>query len=449
MGIRRIVGCWAALRLVLVGIAISTASTAFAQETAPAGWRLAWSDDFDVLDETKWRRADDDKPTNNSLHAYLPEQVSVADGKLVILSENKPAHGQPHRSGLVTSQRAQRCGRWEVRAQLPTTAGIWPAIWLLPDGPWPSEGEIDFMEYRGDRPALVTSAFHWGAAEPYQHDYHVVEHQAAIADQLVTYDREFHTFAVEWLPDQLRFFVDDLHHATFYSDECGDFFPKLTAPMRLVINTAVGGDYCTPPDATTVWPQRLLVDWVRVYERDADKSEEPQAAALRNGDFEERGGSLAGWHVFGSRTDGQPNVQAYRGAVHSGRASLKVSGPGGGDENYSGVSQGVPVQGGDRVRAQLSAKVLSAESLANTDNRVTMKIEFYKNRGDYFGGPAMLATEERPVADAATVCDAWRECTVAATAPPGTVEARLSIVLAQKNQGSGAVHIDDVTLKAE
>ena len=406
----------------------------------PPGWRLVWSDDFDKFDESLWTRESSDRPTNNSLHAYLPEQVSVEDGKLILTSEDKPSGKLAYRSGLVKSKRAQRLGRWEVRAKLPTGAGLWPAIWLLPDGPWPSEGEIDFMESRGDRPALVTSAFHWGTQSPYFHDFHVVEHRASRFGKPVTYHDDFHTFAVEWLPDQIRFYVDDLQHAVFYSDECGDFFPKLTAPMRLILNTAIGGEYASPPDATTKWPQRFEVDWVRVYEA----TEAPGEFEFVNGDFEAQDGSLAGWHVFGNDLKDNPNVSVHREAVRGGKAALKLFGPFAGGETYSGVSQGIAVAGGDRVAARLFAQVRASDSFSESGNQVFAKIEFYKNRGDYFGGPAMLGVEEQLIADASTTPDEWHEHELAATAPAGSVEARLSIVFRQRNNAPGAVFVDDV-----
>ena len=136
----------------------------------PPKWRLVWSDDFDTLDPDKWELIESSQPTNDSLQDYLPEQISVKDGKLEILSENKPSRGLPYRSGQVVSRLAQRLGRWEVRAKLPGTTGMWPAIRLLPDAPWPTGGEIDIMENRGNQPTITSSAFHWGTRNPDSHD---------------------------------------------------------------------------------------------------------------------------------------------------------------------------------------------------------------------------------------------------------------------------------------
>jgi len=410
------------------------------KNTPPPGWRLVWEDDFAAFDEAKWSRVESHHPTNNSLQAYLPEQVTVDDGKLVILSESRPAGQLAFRSGQVKSKHSWLHGRFEVRAKLPGTRGMWPAIWLLPDGPWPSEGEIDIMENRGNQPAITSSAFHWGAVSPRQHDFFAVEQRTSLAGKLVHYSDDFHTFAVEWLPDQLRFYVDDVYHTIFYNDECGDVLPQLKAPMRLVINTAIGGDFLPPPDDTTVWPQRFEVDWVRVYERDESRGEH----TLMNGGFEASGGSLAGWHVFGNRMAGDANVLAHRQAVKSGKGALKLSGQMSGDENYSGITQGISVTGGDSVRARLSAFVRSQQPLAGSNNRVYMKIEFYNHWADYFGSPAMLAVKEVLIADAATLADKWLDHELTTVAPAGAVEARLSLVFAQAADEPGAIHIDDV-----
>jgi hypothetical protein len=150
-------------------------------------------------------------------------------------------------SGKVVNSPAQRLGRWEVRAKLPRGPGVSSAIRLRPDGPFPTAGGIDIMVNRGDRPTITSSAFHWPATNRGEHDSFAVELQMAIAGQLLSYADGFHTFACEWVENQLRFYVDDVHHGTFYDDEVGYFLPKLSAPMRLIIDAAI-------------------VDWVRIYE---------------------------------------------------------------------------------------------------------------------------------------------------------------------------------------
>ena len=210
--------------------------------------------------------------------------------------------------------------------------------------------------------------------------------------------------------------------------------------MRLMINTAIGGDFLPAPDESTEWPQRFLVDWVRVYEP-ADNIDE---RVFTNGDFEVDGGTLTGWHAFGNRIGDEPNIVANHDAAKTGHASLKLSGQRSGGENYSGASQGFGVESGGRVTARLAALVRSPESLAGTSSRAYMKIEFYNNWGDFFGGPAMLGVEERLIADGTTPVDEWNVHEISADVPAGAVEARLSIVYAERADGPGAVRVDAV-----
>ena len=371
----------------------------------PPRWKLVWSDDFDSLDKDKWDLSGSSRP------------VSVKDGKLAL------------QSGQVVSRLAQRFGRWEVRAKLAGTQGVSSTIRLLPDGPFPTAGAIDIMVNRGDRQTITSSAFHWPATTPGAHDSFAVEQQMAIGERLVSYADGFHTFACEWVENQLRFYVDDVHHGTFYDDEIGYFLPKLSAPMRLIIDAASGR-------------QPLLVDWVRIYELAA----EPGTRAFRNGSFDENGGSAAGWHIFGNRIDDSPNVLVHRQAVRNGTHALKISGQAIGEANYSGVTQSISVAAGERVRAKLAAFVRSQEDLVDPQDGVWMKIEFYNHWGDYFGGPALLGFEERRVADAATPTDVWRDHELEAVVPAGAVEARLSLSFGQATNEPGAIYIDAVEL---
>jgi alpha-glucosidase len=338
----------------------------------PPRWRLAWSDESGAFDPERWP--------------------------------------------------AQRLGRWEVRAKLPAGSAVSSAISLRPDGPSPAPAEIVIVGHRGDQPTITSSAFHWTAPNSGSRETFEVEQQTAVGGALVSYTEGFHSFACEWVGSQLRFYVDDMHHGTFYNDEVGWILPALMMPMRLVIDPAIA------------------VDSVRVYEL----ADEPGVRAFRNGGFDENGGSPAGWHIFGNRIDGSPNVLVQRQAVRDGTHALKIAGQAIGDSNYSGVSQGISVAPGERVLARLAAFVRPEEDLTDTNDRAWMKIEFYNHWGDYFGGPAMLGVEEREIADAAMPTGAWREHELAAVAPPGAVEARLTLVLGQNANGPGAVYIDAI-----
>lgn len=414
----------------------------------PPGWRLAWQDDFDQFDAATWTKVDTNVPTNNSRQDYLPEQVTVENGSLVITAEDEPSRGLPYRSGQVISKSEQRLGRWEVRAKLPTSRGMWPAIWLLPQVDrylWPSGGEIDILENRGDQPNLTSSAFHYGSRTPYLHQFVYDEQQTAVGDSLANYHDSFHTYAVDWTDNYLRFYVDGVNHYTVYDEDVGGFLSQNTAPMQLVINNAIGGAFLDDPDASTVWPQRMEIDWVRVYE----PAPESFVATFTNGDFEQGQGLLSGWSVFGNDLRDNPNVRLASEATAGGEHSLKLFGTfAPGVTSYSGVAQGISVAEGAEVRAAASAFIKSNDSIAGTDNSVQLKIEFYSEFGAKYGSAKMLGEESLEIATANTVEDAWHAHELVRTAPAGAVEARLSLVFTQPGQGAGAVHIDDVAFTA-
>jgi len=412
----------------------------------PPAWNLVWEDTFDTFDGQKWTKIHSTQPTNHSQQAYLPQQVTIDDGKLVITATDTPFQNLPYRSGQIISKSEQRFGRWEIRASLPTTQGMWPAIWLLPDVSrhnWPSGGEIDIMENRGNQPLLTSSAFHYGTNPPYHHDFVYQEHQAANLGGQINYHEGFHTYAVDWTDRQIRFYVDDVHHYTVYDEDVGNFISQSTAPMQLVINNAIGGTFLPNPDASPQWPQKMEIDWVKVYEQGPGAD----VVTFSNGSFEENGGSLAGWSVFGSTLADNSNVSVRNTAVEQGEASLKLFGQFGSSPNYSGVTQGISVLAGQTVQASLEAFISSADSLTGTGNLASLKIEFYDHFGAKFGSGAMLDVQEIVIANASTTNDAWHSHTLTATAPENAVEARLAVVFTQGGTDGGAVFVDSLSFQ--
>ncbi|HEX9780420.1 MAG TPA: family 16 glycosylhydrolase [bacterium] len=246
---------------VLTGLAAAGAACqAAAAAEAPPGWHLVWEDEFEgeAVDPARWRVEHAALVKNNELQFYASDDVDVRDGRLVLRSQARPLGGRQYTSGLVETKGkfAQAFGRFEVRAKLPGGQGIWPAHWLLPtDGGWPPE--LDIMELLGHEPNTVYLTQHWGAwpnnrlgGEPFTGP---------------DFTQDFHTFALEWEPDEIRWYVDgELRHRS------REHVP--TVPCFLILNTAVGGDWPGPPDETTVFPQFHEIDYVRVYARDTGDS---------------------------------------------------------------------------------------------------------------------------------------------------------------------------------
>lgn len=216
-------------------------------------WELVWSDEFDgtAVDKTKWYLTDAAVVKNNEKQYYSPENVSVGNGLLTILAEKKAQGGREYTSGhLDTKDKfAMTFGRWECRAKLPKTKAVWPAIWMLRQaGGWPPE--IDIMEMLGHDPKTVYGSTHYGKLPNNQHT----------TDKFSgpDFSEDFHEFACEWYPDRVEFFVDGEKYSTQTKSIPFE-------PFYFILNVAVGGDWPGFPDNTTVLPQKMLVDWVRVF----------------------------------------------------------------------------------------------------------------------------------------------------------------------------------------
>jgi beta-glucanase (GH16 family) len=240
-----------------------------AQEVpALAGWDLVWHDEFsgNSLNTTNWTALDRRDSFNNEKQYYHPNQVVVADGNLQLTAINTPRAGKAYQSGLITSKDLYGPGRFEARIDLPTSQGMWPAFWLNANNvPWPQGGEIDILENRGSQPNLVSSAYHWQkdpgpCCDDHRFEFH--EHTAEVDGEPVNYHEGFHTYAVEWDEETLRFYVDDVLHYTLTETPNRPIFET---PKNIILNLAVGGDFGGDPNSSTVWPQTMHVDYVRYW----------------------------------------------------------------------------------------------------------------------------------------------------------------------------------------
>ncbi|QDT00830.1 Beta-glucanase precursor [Adhaeretor mobilis] len=256
-------------------------------------WQQVWAEEFNgpELDKSQWQIAETTKPHNNEQQAYRASHVRVEDGNLVLSATNDSFGGKPFSSGKVVSIQEWRFGRWEVRAKLPSTRGTWPAIWILPDSKkyrWPSQGEIDILENRGDWPHVVSHAFHYGTNPPYTHKFESSPYELAVKGKPVDFHQGYHTYAAEWDKEEIRFFVDGAPSWTVTDEKLDGFLSHQTAPMQVILNLAVGGDYVkeAQPDATSNWPQHMLVDYVRVFQRNSTSNEAASIKAVEDAHIE-------------------------------------------------------------------------------------------------------------------------------------------------------------------
>ena len=141
---------------------------------------------------------------------------------------------------------------------------MWPAFWLLgsksDEGTWPACGEIDIMENRGQEPTLITGSVHgpgYSAGEAISKNVELEEGR---------FDTEFHIFGIEWGPGYINFYVDDvLYNQLTPADVTGEWVFD-DQPFYIIMNVAVGGNYSGPPNENSVFPQTMLVDYIRIYE---------------------------------------------------------------------------------------------------------------------------------------------------------------------------------------
>ena len=215
----------------------------------------AWSDEFSgtSVSGANWFSQNVAWPYNAEQQYYLPQQASVSNGELIITSTNQAFGGRPYRSARLetVNRHSWLYGRFEMRAKLPGTQGIWPAFWLLPqDGVWPPE--IDIMEFLGHQPTKVYGTNHWpipgqpGVSQYETHDF-----------VGPNFTNGYNTFRCDWWPDRVEFYVNDTLFATNRTA-----VPQV--PMFVILNTAVGGTWPGNPNASTVFPQQFKVDYVRV-----------------------------------------------------------------------------------------------------------------------------------------------------------------------------------------
>lgn len=244
------------------------------------GWKLVWSDEFNGTDGTSpdatWWTYDigGNGWGNNELESYTNRTTNVQQkgGYLVITAQQENNYmGTDGITRNYTSARIKTqglynvtYGRVEARIKVPKGQGMWPAFWMLGNdiatNGWPNCGEIDIMENIGKEPSTVHGTIHGpgysganGIGAPY-----------SLTGQ--NFSDDFHIFAIEWTPNSIQFKVDNIAYATRTpADLPSGTNWVYSHPFFIILNVAVGGSWPGNPDGTTVFPQQMLVDYVRVY----------------------------------------------------------------------------------------------------------------------------------------------------------------------------------------
>ena len=275
------------IRTALAVSALATCMIAMpAAAHEPSERTLLWADEFNEaeLDRDHWNVIGTDFWVNNEQQAYVdaPEVLSIvddvegADGGVLMLRPVYAPGTDPHPdrkadflSGRVESQGKFDFthGRAEARIKMPDAEGVWPAWWMLGNDRWPDTGEIDIMEYVGEKDWIGVALHGPG----YSGETPLVNKYFFADGEDVT---DWHVYAVEWDPNEIRWYLDGVH---FHTATTNNWFSSAApsnprAPFdsnfHLLLNVAVGGNFPGNPNGSAQWPQTMEVDWVRVYRRE-------------------------------------------------------------------------------------------------------------------------------------------------------------------------------------
>jgi beta-glucanase (GH16 family) len=241
--------------------------------TTPAsydGMTALWSDEFNdaTIDGAKWsfETGNNNGWGNNELEYYRQQNATLIEGYLMIEAKAEAFGGKNYTSSrMITKSKFDfKYGRVDVRAALPEGKGIWPAIWMLGANidavSWPKCGEIDIMEKIGGgvEEKKVYGTVHWFA------DAYANYGGSFTGSTEGIFNDKFHVFSIEWDAEFIRWYVDDVEYHVI--DIRPDHLSEFRENFFFILNVAVGGNWPGSPDSTTKFPQRMFIDYIRVFQ---------------------------------------------------------------------------------------------------------------------------------------------------------------------------------------
>ena len=239
---------------------------------APPGFsNLVWSDEFNgsTISSANWGfDLGGGGWGNNELENYTSrtENARISNGTLVIEARRENFGGSAYTSARMKTQGKQSFGinTWvEARIRAPQGQGVWPAFWMLGNSistvGWPSCGEIDIMEIQGQNPFRNFGTIHWADAGGQHVSF------GGIYNSSTSLSAGFHTYAISRTGSSIKWYVDRIQYAEANISGGINSTSEFQGPFFILLNVAVGGNFVGSPDGSTVFPQQMQVDWVRVW----------------------------------------------------------------------------------------------------------------------------------------------------------------------------------------
>ncbi|OJF17292.1 MAG: 1,3--beta-D-glucan 3-glucanohydrolase [Bacillaceae bacterium G1] len=271
-------------RLYVFLLVLAMVATLFPASSSSAAYTLVWSDEFNgtSINTNNWTfeiGTGSNGWGNNELQYYTsrPENARIENGNLVIEARRESYGGMNYTSARLKTQgkKSFKYGRIEARIKLPKGQGLWPAFWTLGADigsvGWPRSGEIDIMEHINNE-NNTHGVIHWdaGGHAQYGGPSHAID---------VT---QYHVYSIEWTPKAIKWFIDGVQFWEANIENNINSTEEFHKEHFILLNMAVGGNWPGSPDGSTVFPARMYVDYVRVYQ---DSGTPPSGEIVSGGTY--------------------------------------------------------------------------------------------------------------------------------------------------------------------